>query len=64
MMLDSQSPYLEAILPWRDSNYGQQLLTKLAKKYDIAPKTKRDDLEDRYKDIVLNGDGEKIRVSL
>ncbi len=61
-VLDPESNYLRAILPWRDSNYGQSILKKLAQKYsmDIAKKWK--DLPERYRVVVLDGDEELIRV--
>ncbi len=62
-MLDPFSPYLEAVLPWRDSRYGQAILKKLAQKYDIKETTVRKELPDRYREVVVNGDDELIRVN-
>lgn len=34
-VLDVHSPYLQAILPWRDSRLGQAILKKLAHNYKV-----------------------------
>ena len=52
-VLDPFSPYLKAVLPWRDSNYGQGILKKLAQKYDIHEETLRKDLPDRFRSVVI-----------
>ena len=62
-ILDPFASYLLAILPWRDSRYGQAILKKLAQKYDINENTVWKDLPDRYREVVINGDDEMIRVS-
>ncbi len=62
-MLDPTSPYMKAILPWRDSNLGQSLLLKLAQKYSIDPDKLWKDLPERFQHVVLFGDEELIRVN-
>ena len=62
-VLDPYSPYLKAVLPWRDSNYGQGILKKLAQKYDIHEETLRKDLPAWFRSVVLEGDDELLRVS-
>lgn len=57
------SPYMKAILPWRDSNLGQSLLLKLAQKYSIDPDKLWKDLPERFQHVVLFGDEELIRVN-
>jgi excinuclease UvrABC ATPase subunit len=54
---------LQAVLPWRDSRYGQAILKKIAQKYDINENTLWKDLPDRFREVALNGDDEMIRVS-
>ncbi len=62
-MLDPLSPYMKAILPWRDSNLGQSLLLKLAQKYSIDPDKIWKDLPERFQHVILFGDEELIRVN-
>ena len=62
-ILDPFSVYLQAVLPWRDSRYGQAILKKLAQKYDIQEQTKWKDLPEWFREVVVNGDEELIRVS-
>jgi len=62
-ILDPTSPYMKAILPWRDSNLGQSLLLKLAQKYSIDPDKLRKDLPERFQHVILFGDEELIRVN-
>ncbi len=62
-MLDPVSPYMKAILPWRDSNLGQSLLLKLAQKYSIDPDKLWKDLPEWFQHVVLFGDEELLRVS-
>lgn len=62
-ILDPFSPYLKAIIPWRDSNLGQWLLSKLAQKYSIGQEQLWKDLPERFQHVVLFGDEELIRVN-
>lgn len=62
-ILDPMSPYMKAILPWRDSNLGQSLLLKLAQKYSIDPDKLWKDLPERFQHVVLFWDEELIRVN-
>lgn len=62
-ILDPYSPYLKAILPWRDSNYGQAILKKLAQKYEIQPNMLWKELPDRFRHVVIEGDEELLRVN-
>jgi excinuclease ABC subunit A len=54
---------MSAIIPWKDSNLGQGLLTKLAQKYSIDHKLLWKDLPERYQHVVLFGDEELIRIN-
>ena len=63
-VLDPMSLYLEAILPWRDSNLGQAILKKLAYKYQIHEETVWKDLPLWYREVVLNGDDELLKVNI
>lgn len=62
-VLDPYSPYLKAVLPWRESNYGQGILQKLAHKYDVNPATTWKDLPDWFRQVVMKGDDELLRIS-
>ena len=61
-VLDPFVPYLQAVLPWRDSNYGQGILKKLAQKYDINERTDWRDVPDRFREVVMHGDDELLKV--
>lgn len=61
-VLDSDSKYMRAILPWRDSNYGQNVLQRLAEKYAIDPDSIWHTLPERFRHVVLYGDKESLRV--
>jgi excinuclease UvrABC ATPase subunit len=52
-ILDPESPYSKAILPWRDSNLGQGILQKLAQKYSIDPDKFWKDLPEWFQHVVL-----------
>ncbi len=62
-ILDPSSPYAKAILPWRDSNFGQMLLVKLAQKYSIDDDRKWKDLPEWFQHVVLFGDNELLRIN-
>ncbi|MCK9467264.1 MAG: excinuclease ABC subunit UvrA [Candidatus Absconditabacterales bacterium] len=61
-VIDQYSPYSNAILPWRDSTFGQVVLGKLAEKYSIDTDKLRKDLPERFQHVVIYGDEEVIRV--
>ena len=61
-IIDPNSEYTDAILPRRDSAYGQNLLIKLAQKYSIDKNKLRKDLPERFLHIVINGDNELLRI--
>lgn len=61
-ILDPESPYSKAILPWRDSNLGQGILQKLAQKYSIDPDKFWKDLPEWFQHVVLFGDNELLRI--
>lgn len=62
-VIDQNSSYINAILPWRDSNFGQTVLQKIAEKYSIDQNKLWKDLPDRFKEVVINWDDELIRVN-
>lgn len=62
-LLDPTSPYMKAILPWRDSNLGQSLLLKLAQKYSMDPDKLWKDLPEWFLHVVLFWDEELLRVN-
>lgn len=61
-ILDPESWYLRAILPRRDSNYGQSILKKLAQKYSMDISQKRSDLPEWFRHVVIEWDSELLRV--
>lgn len=61
-VIDPESTYMRAILPRRDSNYGQSILKKLAQKYSMDISKKWSDLPEWFRHIVLEWDTELIRV--
>ncbi|HRX64126.1 MAG TPA: excinuclease ABC subunit UvrA [Candidatus Absconditabacterales bacterium] len=62
-VIDQYSPYHKAILPWRDSSFGQTILKKLAEKYSIDIDKAWKDLPEWFQHVVINGDEELIRVN-
>lgn len=61
-IIDTNSPLESAILPWRDSNYGQAILRKLAEKYSMSITKPRKDQPEWFLHIVVYGDNELIRI--
>ncbi len=61
-ILDPESAYDQAILPRRDSNLGQSILTKLAQKYSMDMKRPWKDLPEWFQQLVLYGDNEVLRI--
>jgi excinuclease UvrABC ATPase subunit len=53
---------MRAILPRRDSNYGQNILQRLAQKYNIDISIKWFELPERFRVVVLEGDKETMRI--
>ncbi len=62
-VIDTASPYMEAIIPWKDSSLGQQILAKLAQKYGINDKSRWSDLPEYFIQVVIDGDGEQLRIA-
>lgn len=62
-VIDQNSAYNNAILPWRDSNFWQTVLQKIAEKYSIDQEKTWRNLPDWFKEVVINGDDELIRVN-
>jgi len=63
-LIDPESPYLKAILPRRDSAYGQAVIKKIAYKYEIDENILWKDIPDRFQHIVLYGDSEILRLNM
>jgi excinuclease UvrABC ATPase subunit len=61
-VIDQYSSYHNAILPWRDSTFGQTVLNKLAEKYSMDKDKLRKDLPERFQHVVVYGDEDIIRV--
>lgn len=62
-IIDPQSPLLEAILPWRESNLGQSVLKKLCEKYSMDGEKKRADQPEWFLNVIIEGDDELLRVN-
>ena len=63
-IIDPYSPFLQAILPWRESNLGQNILKKLAQKYSMDPEKLRKELPEWFLNVVIQGDDELLRINL
>lgn len=63
-ILDPQSTYLQAVLPWRDSNLWQSILKKIASKYSMDSLKLWKDLPEWFQHVVINGDDELLRISM
>ncbi len=53
-IIDPQSPLLEAILPWRESNLGQSVLKKLCEKYSMSSEKKRADQPEWFLKVIID----------
>ncbi len=62
--IDPNSPYMKAILPWRDSRLWQSILLKLAQKYSMDEDKKRTDLPEWFRQVVIDWDWELLRINL
>lgn len=62
-VIDPHSTYLQAVLPRRDSSYGQAILTKLAQKYDVDTRVIRSELPGWFLEVVMKGDDELLKVT-
>lgn len=62
-VIDQYSPYQKAILPWRDSTFGQMILKKLSEKYSMDNDKLWKDLPEWFQHVVINWDEELIRVN-
>jgi excinuclease UvrABC ATPase subunit len=62
-VLDPNSPYIKAILPWRDSNLGQAILKKMAQEYKFDENMLWKDVPLEYREVVLHGDGELHKIN-
>lgn len=62
-MIDPHSTYLQAVLPRRDSSYGQAILAKLAQKYDVDTRVIWSELPGWFLEVVLHGDDELLKVT-
>ena len=61
-VIDPQSPVMEAILPWRDSNLWQSILSKLCEKYSMDPEKKWVDQPAWFLNVIVEGDQELLRI--
>ena len=61
-LIDTTAMLSRAIIPRSDSAYGQQIITKLATKYGYKDSDKRQSLPDRFQKIVIEGDGETLKI--
>lgn len=63
-LLDPNSSYLDAVLPWRDSKLGQAILKKLAHLHDIDLDTKWYELPDHFQELVIYGNKELLKLPM
>jgi len=63
-IIDENQSVKNAILPWRDSNLWQKILQKLSIEYGFDLEQPWKDLDDEIKDIILNWDGQLLRINL
>lgn len=61
-IIDGWSPVLQAIIPRRDSVYGQTILNKLCIRYGIDGHTIRNDLPVWFQNTIIHGDGELYKI--
>ncbi len=61
-IISPESNYFQAILPRRDSQYGQNILERLSQKYNIDTSLQRHKLPEWFRHVVLEGDEETIRI--
>lgn len=61
-VIDPQSPVMEAILPRRDSNLWQSILSKLCEKYSMDPEKKWADQPAWFLNVIVEGDQELLRI--
>lgn len=61
-IIDTWSPVLKAIIPWRDSAYGQTILEKLCIRYGIDTNTVRQHLPPSFQETIIYWDGEIYRI--
>ncbi len=61
-IIDPYSTYMNAVLPWRDSPFGQSILQKLAEKYSIDADKLWSELPTWFTHAVVEGDNELLRV--
>ena len=61
-VIDPQSTVMDAILPWRDSNLGQGILSKLCEKYSMDPEKKWADQPAWFLNVIVEGDQELLRI--
>ena len=62
-ILDPNSTYMRAILPWRDSAFWQAVLKRIAEKYSMNIDKMWKDLPERFLHVILYWDEELIRVN-
>jgi excinuclease ABC subunit A len=62
---DPNMPLLQCIQPWAKSstNYYVQLLTSVAKAYNISPLTPWKDIPADFKEVILNGSDKPIEIA-
>lgn len=63
-IIDVDSAYENAILPWRDNVLGQTILKKLVQKYSIDEKRVWRDLPAWFKEVVISWDKELLRIGM
>lgn len=63
-IIDENQSVKNAILPWRDSNIGQKILKKLSLNYWFSLDEKRNEIDEKFQDIILNWDSQLLRLNM
>jgi excinuclease UvrABC ATPase subunit len=61
-VIDPSQPFLKAIIPRQNNTLGQQILTKFASKYDVDQTKLWHTLPDWFREVIINGDKELMKV--
>jgi len=63
-IIDRGAVLSKAVIPWKDSVLGQTILKKLAQKYSMDEDLPWTQLPQRFQQVVIDGDGELLRLGM
>lgn len=63
-IVDVNQSVKNAILPWRDSNIWQNILKKLASNYWFDLNSQRNEIDEKFQNIILYWDWELLRLNM